>query len=68
MNPPHINDRVKLNLSFEHRTLSVEGFVSGIAWETIGIRGYIVTLDKPLEMEGFEGWTAVCVTLDQFVA
>lgn len=68
MNPPTINDRVTVSLAFQNRTISVGGFVSGIAWETIGIRGYIVTLDKPLEFEGFKGWTTVCVTLDQFVA
>lgn len=40
--------------------------ITGIAWRNL-VTGYIVTLDSPLQMSGFEGWTTMCVTPDMII-
>jgi len=54
----NIGDRVR----FDHGKLKGTGTVAGIATDLPDVATfYIVTLDEPLTLEGYEGWTACTV-------
>lgn len=59
-----LNQRVNASLVVDSTPMSFPGHIAGIAWRTVLTCGFIVILDTPLTMKGFEGWGAICLTPD----